>query len=157
MEPWLTSLSIQLAMAAWCAAVVLAEHPRRARAVWTGAFVAYLVHIVSAYASVYGWSHRVAWEMTASDTERVVGWRSGIGLVVNYAFAAALAIDLVRQWRGRPASPWIVAFVVFMIFNGAVVFAEGSTPWFGIGLLCGMAFSWLERRYRRDLRKQADT
>jgi membrane-bound metal-dependent hydrolase YbcI (DUF457 family) len=150
MDPWLTRLSILLAMAAWCAAVVLAEHPRRARAVWTGALAAYLVHIVSAYASVYGWSHRVAWEMTASDTERVVGWRSGIGLAVNYAFAAALAVDLVRQWRGRPASPWIVAFVVFMILNGAVVFAEGSTRRIGIFLLCVMAAGRVAHRYRRS-------
>ena len=150
MEPWLTRVSILLAMAAWVAAIALPGEPRRARIVWSGALLAYLVHIVSAYATVYGWSHRVAWETTALETERVVGWRSGIGLAVNYAFAVALAVDLARQWRGRPASPWIVAFVVFMIFNGAVVFAEGSTRQIGIGLLGATTAGWVARRYRSN-------
>lgn len=149
MDQWLTRASIWLAIAAWAAAILLYKNPRRARAVWAGALVAYLLHIGLAYAVFYEWSHRIAWEQTALDTARVTGWHSGIGLIVNFAFAAALAVDLARQWRGHRASPWIVALVVFMILNGAVVFGEGPVRWYGLSLLCGLACVAAASRRRR--------
>jgi len=156
MDEWLTRATIWLAMAAWTAAILLARRPNPARIVWTAALVAYLLHIVLAYAAFYEWSHRIAWEQTALDTARVTGWRSGIGLIVNYAFAAALAVDLARQWRGHRASSWIVGLVVFMIVNGAVVFGEGPVRWFGIALLCAMAGDWLRQRFRANPLKEED-
>jgi len=156
MDQWLTRATIWLAMSAWTAAILLARQPRRARAAWTGALVAYLLHIVLAYAAFYEWSHRIAWEQTALDTARVTGWRSGIGLIVNYAFAAALAVDLSRQWRGHRASSWIVALVVFMILNGAVVFGEGPVRWYGLGLLFAMAGAGLRQRFRAKPLKGED-
>jgi len=156
MDQWLTRATIWLAMTAWAAAILLARQPRRARAAWTGALVAYLLHIVLAYAAFYEWSHRIAWEQTALDTARVTGWHSGIGLVVNYAFAAALAVDLARQWRGHPASPWIVGLVVFMILNGAVVFGEGPVRWYGIALLYALAGEWHRRHFRANPLKEDD-
>lgn len=138
-------VSVWIAIAAWGVALCF-----RLRSAWTVGFAAYLVHVVSAYAFAYGWSHRIAWEATALDTEEKTGIDSGFGLLVNFAFLAVLAVDLGFQWKTgrRRAAIWIDGFTVFMILNGAVIFGEGAVRWFGGAVL---ALALVMRLWRRGV------
>lgn len=139
------AVSVWIAIAAWGTALCF-----RLRSAWTVGFVAYLVHVVCAYAFSYDWSHRIAWDSAARDTAAVVGWETGIGLLVNFAFLAVLAVDLGFQWKTgrRRAAIWIDGFTVFMILNGAVIFGEGAVRWFGGAVL---ALALVMRLWRRGV------
>ncbi len=149
MGEWLTRATIWVAMGLWCVAMVLP--PRRelqSRWLWMAALVTYGAHILLAYQHFYQWSHQVAWEATARDTEATVGFDSGVGLLINFAFAAVLAVDLAIQWctRERKGGAWINGLVLFLILNGAVVFGEGPVRIYGVILLVftGIAF-WFRK------------
>lgn len=133
-----TQVTIWLAMALWCLAMIWPRGSSRvARVLSSLGFVAYAAHIFSAYAGHYAWSHRIAWEETARDTRETVGIDSGIGLIVNFAFLLVLATDLVFQWWSgrRRGAPWIDGMILFLILNGAVVFGEGAVRIYGVILL----------------------
>ncbi len=127
-------LSIFLAITCWSVALVSTRRP--ARIAWTAGLIFYLVHIVFAFDAFYDWSHRLAVEITARETAEVFGLESGIGLWVNYAFGVILAWDVTHQWLGRKRRfSWAIDWLVlFMILNGAVIFAEGITRLYGIVL-----------------------
>jgi len=120
-------------MAAWTAAIV--ERSRlRFRLI---ALACYGVHIVAAFHGSYGWSLEAAWSHTAAQTEALTGWRSGVGLPVNFAFFALLLADLRWRWR------FVDFVIVFMIINGAIVFADGPVRWFGVVLVVIVAAAWI--------------
>lgn len=142
-----TYLSIFFAITCWGAALVSA--PPLARIAWTAGFGLYLAHIVFAFDAFYGWSHHVAMEVTAKETAAVIGLETGIGLWVNYAFGLILALDVLQQWRTGTrrfavAIDWIV---IFMIVNGAIIFADGITRLYGAVLIVAViALRWRRRR-----------
>ena len=148
MAEWITRGSIWLAMIFWTAGI-LTTVPR-SRSWWTCGLGAYLVHVAFAYAAFYEWSHRVAWEETARQTEELTGWSSGVGLVFNWILLGVLALDVWAQWaRGqRVLGRTIDWIVLFFIFNGAVVFGTGPVRWFGGALLLGVGLSVLVRKSR---------
>ncbi len=137
---WLTRATIWVAMGLWAAAMVWPKRGSVTKWLWTTALVSYLVHIVLAYQHFYEWSHRVAWEVTARDTEAVTGLDSGVGLLINFAFAGILAFDLAGQWRTgqRKGATWINGLILFLILNGAVVFGEGAVRLYGVALITGV-------------------
>lgn len=111
-----------------------------ARVLWTCGAAAFLVHAVAAFHTVYSWSHEIAWQSTAEQTAELTGWRSGSGLYLNYLFGLLWLIE-VCWWWAQPISyarrPRLVAdglelFFLFMILNGAVVFASGPVRWLGL-------------------------
>lgn len=139
MVEFLTKVTVWLAMLGWVSALVAGRFrlSLSARILWTSGLVCYLLHILFAYEAFYDWSNKIAWEQTAADTERLTGVRSGAGLLVNFLFLGFLTFDICRQWFGRMqrAGKILEVFVVFMIFNGAVVFGSGAVRWFGVALL----------------------
>lgn len=143
----LTLAAIWFAMAAWTLAMLARGRP--ARWLWTAGLVGYAVHVIGAYAAFHGWSHAEAWRQTADDTAEVVGVRTGVGLLVNYAFGLVLAIDVITQWRrGRRWRPrWVDGLVVFLIVNGAIIFGEGAVRVYGVLLLLALAAGWAWRRW----------
>jgi hypothetical protein len=144
MDECLTRGVIWLAMGAWTVGMVTSGRAV-ARVWWLLGMVAYVAHILLAYGFFYEWSHRVAWEETARETSEAVGLDSGLGLVVNFAFAAILGLDLLLQWsRGvRLPGRWLDGVVVFLIINGAIVFGEGAVRWYGAALVLVIgAFEW---------------
>ncbi|NNE92730.1 MAG: hypothetical protein HKN23_13870 [Verrucomicrobiales bacterium] len=145
-----SKIAIWLAMLGWVAAIIV---PGK-KWLWTGALVAFGVHVVTAFHGFYGWEIETALEETAEQTEAVTGWRSGMGLWVNFAFLGILAVDLVLRYarKGGPGRIWerlIAGLVIFMIVNGAVIFASGPVRWFGIVLLAGLAVGWGRAKFRR--------
>jgi hypothetical protein len=114
--------------------------PRLCRAVWTLGCASFLVHVASAFAVHYQWSHAVALRETARQTAALVGRSMSAGLYVNYLFGAVWLLDVAWWWRDRAAhrrrAAWIdVAlhvFLLFVVFNGAVVFVAGPARWVGL-------------------------
>jgi hypothetical protein len=121
-----------------------------ARCCWTLALLAYLVHVGTAFHFAHGWSHAHAVE----ETRR----RSGVGegIYVSHFFTLAWTADVLSWWLTprwyASRSPWwgraLHGFMLFVIFNGTVVFEEGPTRWAGVALVAGLAGLWLwDRAY----------
>jgi len=141
-----TYLTIVFAITCW--SVALVTDPAIARIAWSAGLILYLAHIVFAFDAFYEWSHHVAIEITAEETAALTGWETGFGLWVNYAFGLILALDVWRQWRNGTrrlalAIDWIV---IFMIVNGAIIFADGITRLYGaVLILAVIALRWRRR------------
>ncbi len=152
----ITIITIALAIPLWALAIVRRRQPRSARWLWLAAFVLFVAHIFAAYAEYYEWSHALAWQKTAEQVEAFFGVRSGFGLLVNYAFALILLIDLIRHFVGRKGSRWrwfVDGFVVFMILNGAIVFGSTISMVIGGLSLAVLFIGWIFKsrsRYATD-------
>lgn len=122
---------------------------------WTVGCLSFLVHVIAAFQLHYQWSHEVAVKQTKNQTEAVTGVSSGFGIYVNYLFTLIWVADAVAWWalgseRYANRSGWLAAlihgFFVFMIFNGAVVFASGTARWIGLVTLGLAAVTWWTRK-----------
>ena len=130
---------------------------KRARWAWTAGCVFFVAHVICAFAFYHGWSHAAAVEETARQTAAMTGVRSGGGLWLNYAFAVAWLADVLWWWiapRSFARRPTRISvawhcFFFFMVFNGAVVFADGPVRWLGILICGGLAALWWRKRKRR--------
>ena len=112
---------------------------RSARALWTIGALSLAVHALAAFHYRYAWSHTQAIQATAAETAAVTGLDSGAGLYVNYAFLSLWIADAAWWWlapasyaaRRRALSLTVSAIFLFMVLNGAVVFAQGAMRWLG--------------------------
>ena len=113
---------------------------RTTRRLWSTGLVFYLAHVAAAFHFVHGWSHDRATLETARQTEELLGVSSGLGLWLNYLFTILWTADALWWWmnedgyrlRPRWMTVSVHAFLAFMFFNGAVVFAHGFSRWFGL-------------------------
>jgi hypothetical protein len=154
---FLTRVTIWAALAAYLAGTVCYLLSRRryrwdlaARLVWTFACVSLLAHVACAFHFYHGWSHDSAYRDTARQTAEVVGLNWGGGLYINYVLVAAWVADVVWWWRGleayrlRPA-PLVAAwqgFLLFIFFNGTVIFEAGLLRWLGLCSYLALALVW---------------
>jgi hypothetical protein len=126
--------------------------------VWTAGFALCAVHTALAFHLWHGWSHEAAVRHTAAVTAAVTGLDWGGGVYVNYAFLAVWAGDVAWVWL-RPA-PYLVrpaavnaamsAWFLFIVFNGAVVFASGPARAVGVAATLLVIWSWLRAGAWRD-------
>jgi hypothetical protein len=125
---------------------------RLARWSWTWGILVFLVHLAMAFHYFHGWSHADAF----AHTREISGW--GEGLYVSYAFTWLWAGDAFWWWL-RPAryaarSPWIDrilhAFMLFIAFNGTVVFEEGAIRWAGVAGFVLLAIASAVARLRHS-------
>jgi hypothetical protein len=106
---------------------------RLARACWTIAWLTYLVHLTMAFHHAHHWSHTAAVE----HTREVSG--VGEGIYVSHFFTLVWSADVLSWWLRPDAyarrSPWIGrllhGFMLFVVFNGTVVYEEGLIRWAG--------------------------
>ena len=135
--------TIWLALLAYTATVtlqLLRRSDRVARVLWTLGCLAYLLHVAAAFHFVHGWSHDAA----VAHTAEIGGF--GEGIYVNHLFTLLWTTDVLAWWlwpRWHAERPrWINialhGFMLFVIFNAAVVFVEGPARWAGAAL-----FAWL--------------
>ena len=112
---------------------VLSAWVRRDRECWILGGVCLWVHAALAFHAVHDWSHAAAVEATAAQVAAVTGWRSGGGLWVNYAFLFTWT-GIAWRWNrlGRTGRLVWWSLVLFLGFNGAVVFAPTGSRWLGI-------------------------
>lgn len=121
---------------------------RLARWCWSWAMVAYLAHLAMAFEHYHHWSHAEAFEHT-----RLAGG-FGEGIYASYLFTLLWAADVAWWWigparyAGRPA--WIDrtlhGFMLFIIFNGTVIFGRGLVRWAGVMMFAGLLVAWILRR-----------
>ncbi|MCA1563668.1 MAG: hypothetical protein LC804_26605 [Acidobacteria bacterium] len=129
-----------------------------ARWFWTCGCVAYLVHVLAAFHAFFDWSHARAYADTARQTQQMIGVPYGAGIYFNYVFTALWLSETVWWWsapaqfRRRPRAVGIIirGFFLFIVFNGAIVFATGGSRWLGISIAAVWALGWaLSRATRR--------
>jgi len=118
-----------------------------ARWLWSLAVFTYLVHVATAFHYRHHWSHADAFERT----EQLTGF--GPGIYISYLFSIVWTLDALFWWlapdRYDRRSPWIGgllhSFLAFILFNGAVVFAEGPMRWLALAGFGGLGVLLLRR------------
>ena len=125
-----------------------------ARWVWTVGCIAFCGHVVAAFHVFYGWSHTTALAETARQTAETVGSNSDVGLYLNYLFTLLWALDVGRAWtrsagRSTRGDLALHAFLFFMVFNGAVVFADGISRALGLAVTLLLALACAARFVHR--------
>ena len=148
--------SIWASIVAWTAAECLrlsradAARMNTARVLWAAGAALAAVHVALAFHLRHAWSHASAVAETARQTEQLVGFRFGGGVWINYAFLAAWTADAL-WWELSPASfarrpPALDAavrlFLLFIVVNGAIVFAHGPVRVLGASSLAALAVAW---------------
>jgi hypothetical protein len=114
---------------------------RLTRWLWTLSLAAYLVHVALAFHYYHNWSNADAY----ARTERITGF--GFGIYISHLFGLLWTLDVAWWWLA-PVSharrwPWLSrllhAFLAFIIFNGAVIFAEGVVRWASLLMFLALA------------------
>lgn len=121
---------------------------RLARWCWTWAVVVFLVHLAMAFHYFHHWSHAHAFETTRQASG------VGEGIFVSYAFTWLWIADAAWWWiaptRYAARSVWIGralhAFMLFIVFNGMVVFETGAIRWAGVAMFLLLAGAWVSAR-----------
>ena len=160
----LTRWTVRLALLLYAATLVLRyvppPRPRLARWLWTAGCLLFFVHVAAAFHSFHHWSHANAYRETARQTGKMVGIDWGGGLYFNYLFTLTWAADALWWWRRgaedygrRPRwlSAAVDAFMAFMAFNGAVVFAHGATRWVGSAMSLLLVILAIRARARHSV------
>ena len=127
---------------------------RLARLLWSAGLLAYLAHVGTAFHFVHGWSHQAAVVETARQTRELFGLETGVGIWFNYLFTAVWGADVAWWWLDEDSyvrrtvlvSAGVHAFLAFMFFNGAVVFASGPSRWIGLAATVLVPALWMWRR-----------
>jgi hypothetical protein len=144
----LTRATILACLAAYFAALALpTQHGSWRRWLWTLGCGLVGLHIAAAMIFVHHGSHAAAVEETARRTEALFGWRFGGGVYFNYAFALLWTADAAWWWLARPhyqhRARWlsllIHGYLLFIVINGAVIFASGATRWGSLVALVAIA------------------
>ncbi len=145
---WYTAalcLMMRLTAVDWAATTRLG---RVARWCWTWGMICFLVHLAMAFHFYHHWSHAHAFETTrqASGT--------GEGIYVSYLFTWLWIGDVLWWWiapaayatRSRSIDRLLHPFMLFITFNGMVVFETGLIRWAGLIMFAGLSAAWLLAR-----------
>lgn len=144
---WYTTalgLMIRLRAADWTAQTLVGQ---TARWFWTWAWLVYVVHVALAFHYVHHWSHAEAFEHVRKES----GF--GPGIFVSYLFTALWTVDVAAWWlapvryAARPA--WIDrslhGFMLFIVFNGTVVYETGLIRWAAMIAFAVLAWLYVRR------------
>ncbi len=125
---------------------------RLARWCWTWALLCFLVHLAMAFHYFHHWSHVHA----LAHTREVSG--VGEGIFASYLFAVLWMADTtfwwVRPMRYTARRPGIDrslhGFMLFIVFNGAIVYEAGPIRWAASLMFLTLATVWLASRKHRQ-------
>ncbi|MGE0610155.1 MAG: hypothetical protein AB7O62_23890 [Pirellulales bacterium] len=143
------SLMLLLRPADWSAKT---DQGALARWCWTWALACFLVHMLLAFHFVHHWSHAHAVERT----RQISGL--GEGIFFSYLFTLLWLADAIYWWcrpvRYAARQPWIGralhGFMLFIVFNGTVVYESGMIRWAGCAMFAGWGLlAWRSWRRRK--------
>jgi hypothetical protein len=125
---------------------------------WTLSCTVFVIHVLCAFHFIHHWSHADAYASTARETYALAGINWGGGVYFNYVFTAVWVIDVLWWWsaprshqlRSRITTYALHGFVLFMWFNGTVVFGHGVARWVGVGAFVLLGIQWVQRRKKRQ-------
>ncbi len=136
----LISWSVRLALGLLFGALVLRlmglNHPTRLRVyrqMLGAGFLFFLAHVIAAFHFHHGWSHAAAVEDTRRQTRAMLGFDFGSGVYFNYAFLVAWFVEWTlskqtieqQSFLIRCVRMSVLVFMLFITFNGLVVFKSG--------------------------------
>jgi hypothetical protein len=154
-------LVVEIAVFYTIAAAVLcwgAGEAYRSRLLWSVGAILALLHSVAAFVVVYGGSHDTARAETTRQTAALTGVEFAGGIYINYLFLIVWLSDAAWWWlapssyRSRPRALELAirGFILFVIVNGAVVFADGWARVVGlVALGLAAAGTWLRHKHAR--------
>ena len=98
--------------------------------IWLTGFLLFSLHVCLSFHFVHHWAHSDAWNRTATETENLIGIRSGDGIWANYLMLALWGMDLLRLYKAKriggipslSVDRAIAFFFGFMFINATVVF-----------------------------------
>ena len=98
--------------------------------IWLTGFLLFSLHVCLSFHFVHHWAHSDAWNRTATETENLIGIRSGDGIWANYLMLALWGMDLLRLYKAKSiggipslsVDRAIAFFLGFMFINATVVF-----------------------------------
>lgn len=109
---WLTAWTIRLALSCYTAVlvgIIVGRSDQRTREIlrllWTLGAALFVAHVLCAFGFYHAWSHAKALQHTADETLRLIGWRFGLGIHFNYAFAMIWIGDSIGSWHANDESP----------------------------------------------------
>jgi hypothetical protein len=168
----LTRNTIRLSLAWYAVALVLmirlrgakdwrATTPlgKTARWCWTWACLTFIVHVALAFHYFHHWSHADAFE----HTREVSGL--GEGLYISYLFTLLWIADAIAWWlapawytsRSRWIDRLLHGFMLFIVFNGTVIYEQGPIRWVAAAGFLILALCWhfmrTSRRFEQLLQK----
>ena len=136
----------------WAAGCTGPAIDRYLRWVWTGGWFLFFFHMLAAFHFQHHWSHAHAVADTARQTLELIGWEFGGGVYFNYLFLLLWGADLVLWWQGKQSADWyrplrrmLIGYLIFIAFNGVVVFKSGWLRWAGTAATLGLSGIWLAR------------
>lgn len=160
----LTSWTIRLALVGFAAVLAwrVSGKPaspvtaHRWRWVWTLSCLSFVLHVISAFHFHHHWSHQHALADTAEQTQQLLGWAFGEGLYFSYLFLVVWVADVAWWWlheasyhrRPRWLGGAIQLYLLFIAFNGAVVFKSGVVRYAGLAAALGLALVWGQRLWQ---------
>lgn len=156
---YLLSLLLMLGMSRLEWFEMRSRRGKMTRWAWTWSSVTFLVHLAMAFHFYHNWSHDSAFERTRA----VSGY--GEGVYVSYLFTLLWCADVLWWWldeRGYAARPEVVgrvlhAFMLFIVFNGTVIYEAGPIRWAGVAGFALLASAWVVRRLKDTGLETADT
>ena len=156
---WISIVAYTVGCVVFAIARGRAELDRWTRVAWTIGCAALLAHYICAFQFVHAWSHAAVYADTARQTAEVFGIKFGGGVFVNYALAILWIGDVTWWWFAGLGSyrrrPWLLiliwhSFLIFIIFNATVVFANGLTRWIGILVTLCLFLCWIFNARQRS-------
>lgn len=165
-----TAWTIRIALVCYVAALGMlavqsnnSERWRTIRALWTVGCVFFVGHVIAAFSAYHHWSHQAAFADTAKQTKELVGWEFGYGIFVSYIFTVVWILDAAWWWLAeekylrRPVAitALIHAFLLFIAFNGAVIFKSGLIRAGGIVASVALAYLFVRSMIARMRKSNA--
>ncbi|MAI30283.1 MAG: hypothetical protein CMM07_01275 [Rhodopirellula sp.] len=117
---------------------------------WFTGFLLLVLHVLLSFHFVHHWMHSDAWNRTATETENLIGVRSGNGVWANYLMLVFWGMDLFRlnkaRKRGRitnlSADRVVAFFFGFMFINATVVFGPSGYRYLAFPALILLLSVW---------------
>lgn len=136
----LVALTAWTSVALYFAALAARPASSGRRRVWTLGWLAFVLHIATAFHFVHHWSHVEAAAATDRRALELVGRPAPGGIYYNYAFLLVWTADVAwlrlapvsYDRRPRPIAWLVHGFLAFIVFNAAVVFAHGPLRWLSL-------------------------
>lgn len=115
---------------------------------WSWAALIFAIHVALAFHYYHAWSHTDAWQRT----QQVSGF--GNGLYVSYLFTIVWTADAAIWWlrpdwiaqRSYTVQAILNSIMLFIVFNGMVIFASGPIRTVGIVIFLLIPIVWWSGR-----------
>lgn len=140
---WSIRLSLMLFVAtllAWTIGWSAQKH-RIVQWAWTVSYLLFVLHVLAAFHFVHHWSHEHAYQATARQTRELMGLEYGEGVYFNYLFMLLWGGLVWQTWYpGLVQGQWLrvlsalsLIYLLFIAFNGVIIFKSGWLRMSGIG------------------------